>query len=718
MSTPGGLHVLVTRPRPDAVALAAELERRGHSVLQQPLLEIEIDANVPFDLDGAQALLFTSANGVRAFVARSGRRDLPVYAVGDATAREARGQGFGAVESAGGAVDDLAALVRRKVKPEDGVLLHVSGSAVAGDLSGLLTSDGFAVRREQLYTARKVTGIDAAVRAALAAGTLDAVLFFSPRSAAAFVTLVQAAGIAAACETLAAVCLSDAVAAALTPVSWGSVTVAAQPNQESLLASLEGNVTDNTNDQDHDGTDSPESGPDLLDQGNAEAVVERFGGIRPMAAKLGVPVTTVQGWKGRNQIPAGRFETIRAAAKEHGVDLSAMEATAAPAQSVPSAGEAPAEPADDVSESGTTEDTDATSDAAEDEASTATAIPAPPRETAGGGSGSALTWVALVLAVAALGVVLYGRFGPMPAATGPAALPPDIADRLERLESRAPQGDLPARLGKLEKRLDEASKNFAEAAVATPANGKALAALDERLGALRTRLDDLAGRLDGLQGTPAALEEIRKDVAALRSGVTAMSGRIKALEERPPVSGGEIAALAIAAGQLDAAVAGGAAYRPALDRLRALAKEDAAIGREIDVLAPGAGKGVPTVTQLAAGFAGIAPDLSETSPEAEASWTERLRQKTMSLVKMRPVGKDGARSPVTRAERALAQGDLKTAVAAVEGLAGPVDAWRKEAQARLAADAALAAIRARVADLLAAEATGPKTGSKSGQRAP
>jgi uroporphyrinogen-III synthase len=323
MNNPGGLHVLVTRPRPDAVALAAELERRGHSVLQQPLLEIEIDANIPLDLDGAQALLFTSANGVRAFVARSGRRDLPVYAVGDATAGEARAQEFGAVESAGGAVEDLAALVRGKAEPEGGALLHVSGSAVAGDLSGLLTSDGFAVRREQLYTARTVTRIDAAVRAALSAGTLDAVLFFSPRSATAFANLVQAAEIGDACENLTAVCLSDAVAAALAPNSWRTVTVAARPNQESLIASLEGNVTDITNDQDRDGTDSPKGGPDLLDQGNAEAVVERFGGIRPMAAKLGVPVTTVQGWKGRNQIPAGRFVTIRAAANEHGVDLAA-----------------------------------------------------------------------------------------------------------------------------------------------------------------------------------------------------------------------------------------------------------------------------------------------------------------------------------------------------------------------------------------------------------
>ena len=30
---------------------------------------------------------------------------------------------------------------------------------------------------------------------------------------------------------------------------------------------------------------------------SVESVIKEFGGIRPMAAKLGIPVTTVQGWK-------------------------------------------------------------------------------------------------------------------------------------------------------------------------------------------------------------------------------------------------------------------------------------------------------------------------------------------------------------------------------------------------------------------------------------
>ncbi len=709
MTMPRGLHVLVTRPRPDAADLTAELERRGHTVLQQPLLEIEIDAAAPLGLDGVQALVFTSANGVRAFVARSGRRDLPVFAVGDATAGEARAQGFVAVESAGGNVDDLAMLIRRKARPDAGTLFHAAGSAVAGDLSGLLASDGFTVRREQLYTARTVTVIEPPVRSALTDGTLDAVVLFSPRSATAFVNLVQTAGIAGACGELTAVCLSEAVAAALSPVQWRNVAVAARPNQESLLASLEGNVTDNTNDQDRDGNgtdgaDTPAGAADLLDQGNAATVVERFGGIRPMAGKLGVPVTTVQGWKGRNHIPEGRFDAIRSAAGAHGVDLSADAAPPPDDAPTDASADAPVEMAAQTAASPKT--------AASTEPGAADSEPpAPPAQ---GGSANMLSWGALLLAAVALGVVLYGRFDPPPSATGPVSLPPEITDRLDRLEARTPRGDLPARLGALEKRLDEASKNLAEAAVAKPRNDQALAVLDDQLGAVRTRLDDLAGRLDGLQGTPAALDGIRTDMAALRDGVTALSGRIKTLEDRPPVSGGEIAALAIAAGQLEAAVAGGGGYRPALDRLRTMAAEDTAIVKHIVLLDPRADTGVPTPTRLAAGFADIAPKLSAPSSEAEPGWTERLRQKTLALVKMRPIGEDGAQSPVTRAERALARGDVKAAVAALEGVAGPLAAWRADAEARIAADAALAAIRTRVADLLAADAAS----AEPGQRAP
>ncbi len=69
---------------------------------------------------------------------------------------------------------------------------------------------------------------------------------------------------------------------------------------------------------------------------HADIIIDRFGGIRPMAAKLGVPVTTVQGWKKRNAIPGNRRADILDAANRHNImvlDLLqpvVMDATAAP----------------------------------------------------------------------------------------------------------------------------------------------------------------------------------------------------------------------------------------------------------------------------------------------------------------------------------------------------------------------------------------------------
>ena len=45
----------------------------------------------------------------------------------------------------------------------------------------------------------------------------------------------------------------------------------------------------------------------------AEAVIERFGGVRPLATALGVPASTVQGWKERGSIPEGRQGEIKRA---------------------------------------------------------------------------------------------------------------------------------------------------------------------------------------------------------------------------------------------------------------------------------------------------------------------------------------------------------------------------------------------------------------------
>ena len=233
------MRILVTRPREESERLARQLESRGHDVLIEPLFTIEQLPDAPLDLDGVQALLMTSANGVRAFAQRSSRRDLRIFAVGDATADAARTLGFEAVESAGGDVADLARLVRERVRPEDGALLHSAGSVVAGDLAGALEGAGFQVRRTVLYRAEPVAALSDTTVVALRDGRVDVVMFFSPRTARTFVSLARAAGLEGAASHMALLGLSPAIADAAGEIPWAVRETAETPTEAALLAAVD-----------------------------------------------------------------------------------------------------------------------------------------------------------------------------------------------------------------------------------------------------------------------------------------------------------------------------------------------------------------------------------------------------------------------------------------------------------------------------------------------
>ncbi|HKR20316.1 MAG TPA: uroporphyrinogen-III synthase, partial [Stellaceae bacterium] len=175
----------------------------------------------------------------RAFASISPRRDLPAFTVGDATARAARAAGFVQVESADGDVHALAALAARRLDPAAGALIHAAASAVAGDLAGELARAGFTVRRLRLYEAVAATRLTAETRDAIATGAVGTAIFFSPRTAETFVTLVRTAGIDGCAAAIVAVVLSPAVATAFGPLTWRRIEVAAAPNEPALLAALD-----------------------------------------------------------------------------------------------------------------------------------------------------------------------------------------------------------------------------------------------------------------------------------------------------------------------------------------------------------------------------------------------------------------------------------------------------------------------------------------------
>jgi len=233
------MHVLVTRPEPDASVLADTLKARGHQVTIAPLMQI-VTRDFSVDLDGVQGVLFTSANGVRAYAERIGTppADLAAHTVGPACAEAAREAGWTHVSVAGGDVHALTALVAAQVDPKAGRLVHVSGKAAAGDLAGGLAAHGFDVSRVVGYEAKTVESLPDVVRQALEDRVLDGVLLFSPRSARVYADLAEKAGLAVNAGAVKAYCLSPAVAEALKAQISAPCEVATAPETPHLLALL------------------------------------------------------------------------------------------------------------------------------------------------------------------------------------------------------------------------------------------------------------------------------------------------------------------------------------------------------------------------------------------------------------------------------------------------------------------------------------------------
>ena len=672
------MRLLVTRPRDEADRFAEDLKALGHTAILAPLLTIETRQETP-DLEGIGALVFTSLNGVRAFADNSSERGLPSYVVGNRTAAAARAAGFTDVQSADGNVDKLVELIASTRENEASPLLQVTGVHMAGDLGKQLSRRGYEVRRAVLYEAKSLDRLPDAARTALETGDIDGAVFFSPRTAASFVQLVRASGLEHSTENLLAFCLSPAIAAEAGAVTWANVRVAAHPTQAALLAALaetqqtaqedasmaqdgetpgkdatksektqktaeksdgsSGNANDASQRTTPDRTTSvasvegkPQAATAAAGSGStvtkasasstpasaAEQVIARFGGLRPTATKLGVAVSTVQGWKARGHIPETRHEDLRAAAKAHGIEIDDIDLTTTQVASQSNQAAAPAtinpwtEPASSRDTpaaretaatlgtvgplSGTTRaaerqdrsDPDVTStsrrqgDPAEDSRDDEEEAhhgeyrdhgPAPATASRGGGLVLGLGLAIVLFAGGAIAAV-YTRdyWEPFLPADPSASLQTDVTglnDRVARLEAAPPAVD-PARLDRLSDRLDGIAEDLAGLPDGET-GAAAITELERRLGELTAQVQTNGGATTtaGEQPSPAGVSPA--DVSRLEDRISQMTADLEDL--RGTVTETGITAANAASAAADSALADSAALSELQSELSSLQED-------------------------------------------------------------------------------------------------------------------------------------------------
>lgn len=251
-----------------------------------------------------------------------------------------------------------------------------------------------------------------------------------------------------------------------------------------------------------------------------------------------------------------------------------------------------------------------------------------------------------------------------------------------------PVAALAARVDRL-----EAAQSGEKQAIAAAGNGdKAmLAQLDQRLHALETKPPP----------PPPDLSGIQQQLAALSGRIDTLDKTVKAQQAADPTD----AALALVALQIGDAVRAARPFAAQYQTLAALAKNRPEIAAAAAPLEETAATGVAGLVVLTRELHTLATKIETVTPPPAKNWRERVIGQLRGLVTIRRIDDTGAspdEAAVDAAQKALAQGDLAGAVAALHKLSGDdaeaAKPWLHMAEARLGVENALR----KVTTLLAA----------------
>ncbi|HTS93690.1 MAG TPA: hypothetical protein VMG55_16885 [Stellaceae bacterium] len=362
-------------------------------------------------------------------------------------------------------------------------------------------------------------------------------------------------------------------------------------------------------------------------------------------------------------------------------------------------------------------------------------LPPPPQAPSSRTPVAPLPW--LVLAAMLVAVVLSPYWAPPVASIlpwGPRG--PDASAgteaRLEALERKsagleaklAEAEKTSQRIAALEQRLAQAETKVTSLAAgardgqqAGQQQAQALASLSDRLAGLEQRLSALTAS----SGSGASAESVKALETELKTAEQKIAAQEQEIAKAQATASGSTerldAALLVAVGQLRQAIATSAPYSSELSSAKALARDRPEVLTELQKLDASAARGIPSRAVLSERLAQIAPAvLSAEPPPADADWGDRVMLRLKRFFNLRRVGEGsvggGVEAALAAAETAMRSGDLAAAVAAMKRVEGPAaepaKRWLADAEARLGAEATVAALDAALLQRMLAGAGAAK----------
>ena len=224
--------VLVTRPEPGATRTLEILKSRGHAAEIISLTEI---SPIGYDLPTHtfDAIIITSQNAIMHGAALlAAFKTKPVFTVGKRTADMLVTEGHIVLAWAETA-DDLLPLIKNHSHKN---LLYISGQARRPQLETGLHAAGFQICTIETYRSSAMSNAADLLTVFFRSNEKAVILFYAPSAAQTFVEALRGTNPPVSTRYL---CISNAVASQL-PQSWqNAVTIAARPDDATMMAQLD-----------------------------------------------------------------------------------------------------------------------------------------------------------------------------------------------------------------------------------------------------------------------------------------------------------------------------------------------------------------------------------------------------------------------------------------------------------------------------------------------
>jgi hypothetical protein len=282
---------------------------------------------------------------------------------------------------------------------------------------------------------------------------------------------------------------------------------------------------------------------------------------------------------------------------------------------------------------------------------------------------------------------------------------PQLEQRIGALEQKPPPP--PPDLGDIRQQLSAASAGLSDLSARLDRLENSAQAQTGGLSELKTGLERLT-QAQQAQATDLAtkLAPLQQSLQAQQSAVTELGNRLQTFEKTTRSHAGDLTdmGLTLALMQIRRAVETGQPFPAQYEALSSLAKTRPEIAAAIAPLAAAAPTGTPNRVTLAQELRALEQKIEAAPAQTggDGGWTGAALDRLRGLVSIRRADeaepRKEAKAAITVAERALADGDLARAVAAIETLQGPVAAetadWLRKARERLAVEAALQKLQA------------------------